>query len=328
MTVAARRVGAGLLFVLVTAASAAPPHYDTWVTFDTDDGLPGDKTTCVLATDDEVWVGTDRGLACYRAGSWTTYTRGDGLAHDAVLALARDPDTGDLWIATMGGLTRYSAGRFDTFTQLDSGLPNDVVYGVAAAGGEIWAATAAGAGRYQIASDRWVIYDETNAPMHEIWCYSVTAAGNRVYLAVWGGGLLEYQVDRDHWKHYRDPDGEMEIDLFRDDGLVHDVVASVTVDEAERVWIATYFGLSSYDGRRWRNFMDHDSPLVSNFVNFVTARAEYCWIATDNGLNASDRDNWWSYRRDAVTGEGIVTWHPAGGPPEWQSTNCGSPPYC
>jgi ligand-binding sensor domain-containing protein len=311
-----RLLGTGLLLAAATVTVGAPPHYSQWETFDTGDGLPSEKALCVLATEDEVWVGTDRGLARYRGGTWTTYTRADGLAHDAVLSIARDADTGDTWIATMGGLTHYSAGRFHTFTQLNSGLVNDVVYGVTAHRGDVWAATAAGTSRYRIGPDRWVIYDETNTPMHEIWCYSVTAAGDRVYLAVWGAGLLEYQIDRDRWKHYRDPDGEMEIDLFRDDGLVHDVVASVTVDDAQRVWVATYFGLSSYDGRRWRNFMDHDSPLASNFVNFVRAHGTTCWIGTDNGLNASDRENWWSYRRDPETGRATVTWHPTGGPAE------------
>ena len=307
--------------VCITGATAAPPFYDTWQTFTTSDGLPSDKVMCVLATDDAVWVGTDHGLARWYEGEWSSYMRSDGLAHDAVMCLAQDPDSGDIWIGTLGGLTRYSAGRFDTFTQLNSGLVNDVVYGVTVHRGEVWAATAAGTSRYEIAAKRWSIYDETNTPMHEIWCYSVTGAGDRIYLAVWGGGLLEYQIDRDHWKDYRDPDGEMEIDLFRNDGLVHDVVASVTVDEAGRVWVATYFGLSSYDGRKWRNFMDHDSPLISNFVNFVAAKGTNCFIATDNGLNVSDRENWWSYQRDPETGRGIVVWHPAGAPPQRYETD-------
>lgn len=308
--------------ILATAlpAVAAPPFFDRWETFDQRTGLPSDKTFCVLATDEAVWVGTDHGLARSRDGSWTTFTTADGLAHDAVMSIARDEETGDLWIGTMGGLSRYSAGRFDTFNQLNSGLANDVVYGVAVHRGEVWAATAAGASRYQIASNRWTIYDETNTSMHERWCYSVAGAGSKVYLAVWGGGLLEYQIDRDRWKSYRDPDGEMEIDLFRDDGLVHDVVASVAVDDAERVWIATYFGLSSYDGRAWRNFMDHDSPLASNFVNFVAASGPVCWIATDNGINATDRETWWTYRRDPATGRGVVTYEPAEGPRETLET--------
>jgi ligand-binding sensor domain-containing protein len=304
-----------------TSVTASPPFYDTWQTFTTSDGLPSDKAMCVLATDDTVWVGTDHGLARWYEGHWTSFTKADGLAHDAVLCLASDPDSGDLWIGTLGGLNRFSAGRFDTFTQLSSGLANDVVYGVTVHQGNVWAATAAGASRYEIAADRWSIYDETNTPMHEIWCYSVTGAGEKVYLAVWGGGLLEYQIDRDHWKDYRDPDGEMEIDLFRNDGLVHDVVASVAVDEAKRVWVATYFGLSSYDGRKWVNFMDHDSPLISNFVNFVAAKGTNCWIATDNGLNVSDRENWWSYRRNQETGRGIIVWHPADMPPQRYETD-------
>ena len=317
---------AAVLLVLALGAGpgrAAPPPYDAWETFTTADGLPSDKTMCVLATEEDVWVGTDHGLARYRDGSWTTFTRADGLAHDAVLALARDPDTGDVWIATMGGLTRYSAGRFDTFTQLDSGLANDVVYGVTVHRGAVWAATAAGTSRYEIGPDRWTIYDETNTPMHEIWCYSAAAGGDRVYVAVWGGGLLEYQVDRDHWKDYRDPDGEMEIDLFRDDGLVHDVLSGVTVDDRERVWVATYFGLSRYDGRRWRSFLDHDSPLASNFINFVRARGETCWIATDDGLNACDPRGWWTYRRDPETGGGVVTWQPDEGPAAEYRTETG-----
>ncbi len=321
MTLSLRLIAACCLLAIATQTDAAPPFYNTWQSFTSEDGLPSDKVLCILATDEAVWAGTDHGLARYEQGSWTTFTRSDGLAHDAVMCLAQDPDTGDIWIGTLGGVSRYSAGRFDTYTQLNSGLPNDVVYGVTVHRGEVWIATAAGAGCYEIAADRWRIYNETNTPMHEIWCYSVTGAGERIYLAVWGGGLLEYQIDRDHWKDYRDPDGEMEMDLFRDDGLVHDVVASVTRDEAGRVWVATYFGLSSYDGRKWRNFMDHDSPLVSNFVNFVQAKGSNCWIATDNGLNVTDRENWWSYARDLATGRGTVVWHPADGPSETFQTD-------
>ncbi|RME37761.1 MAG: hypothetical protein D6788_08780 [Planctomycetota bacterium] len=145
--------------------------------------------------------------------------------------------------------------------------------------------------------------------MHEIWCYGADACGDKVYLAVWGGGLLEYDRARNRWRDYRDPDGEMEIDLFRNDGLVHDVVASVACDRAGIVWVGTYFGLSTYDGRKWLNFMDHDPPvggLASNFINFVTAHDGYGWIATDNGLNATDRKSWWTYRRDPNSGRGIV----------------------
>ncbi len=62
--------------------------------------------------------------------------------------------------------------------------------------------------------------------------------------------------------------------------------------------------------------MNHDSPLLSNFVNFVAAHGQYGWIGTDSGLNASDRRNWWTYRHDPATGKGVAIWTPADGPPE------------
>ncbi len=296
---------------------AVPPFYDRWETFDISDGLPSNKVLCVYATPGAVWAGTDKGLARWNGKEWETYATKDGLAHPVVMAIAQDPDTSDMWFATLGGLSRFSGGRFDTFTQLNSGLPNDVVYGLAVADGEVWAATAAGTGRYEIGSKRWTIYDETNTPMHEIWCYSAAGCGDKIYLAVWGGGLLEFSRSRNRWKDYRDPDGEMEIDLFRNDGLVHDVVASVACDDSGIVWIGTYFGLSTYDGRKWLNFMDHDPPvggLVSNFINFVTTHDGMGWIATDNGLNATDRKGWWTYQRDPATDGGVVLWAPADGP--------------
>lgn len=295
---------------------AIPPYYDRWETFGTDDGLPSNKVLCVLATSDGVWAGTDKGLARWDGERWVTYDVKDGLAHSVVMAMAQDSQTGDIWVGTLGGLSRFSAGRFDTFTQRNSGLPNNVVYGLAVANGDVWAATAAGAGRYKIASNRWTLYDQTNTPMHEIWCYSAAVCDDTVYMAVWGGGLLEYARSSDRWKDYRDPDGEMEIDLFRNDGLVHDVVASVACDDKGIVWVGTYFGLSTYDGRKWLNFMDHDPPvggLVSNFINYVTTHDGVGWIATDNGLNATDRKDWWTYQRDPKTGKGVVFWAPEGG---------------
>ena len=86
-----------------------------------------------------------------RIGKWKTYTTKDGLAHRAVLSLALDKRTGDVWAGTMGGLSRISGGRIDSYTQLNSGLSNDVVYGVSVEGENVWVATAAGACRLNCA---------------------------------------------------------------------------------------------------------------------------------------------------------------------------------
>ena len=57
-----------------------------------------------------------------------------------------DPKTGDVWLGLFGGgLARLRGGRFDHWHQLNSGLVNDVVYGVAVENDNVWAATTAGA---------------------------------------------------------------------------------------------------------------------------------------------------------------------------------------
>src|ERR1035441_7549779 len=85
-----------------------------------------------------------------------------------------------------------------------------------------------GAGvRRQVRSDtrtnQWSIFNERNTPMYEIWTYNVTAAEDKVYYAVWGSGVLEYDVKTERWLKYDDPDNENEIVLFKDQGLIHEI---------------------------------------------------------------------------------------------------------
>ena len=51
---------------------------------------------------------------------------------------------------------------------------------------------------------------------------------DKVYYAVWGGGVLEYDVKTDRWKDYNDPDGETEMVLYKDQGLIHEITTSVS----------------------------------------------------------------------------------------------------
>ena len=126
-----------------------PYVYTDWKHFMTKDGLPNDHVFAVEATDEKVWVGTENGLACIDkgAGKIESWNEKDGLPWRVVSALDYNPKTGELWIGLFGGgLARFSGGRFDHWHQLNSGLVNDVVYGVAVENDNIWAATTAGTG--------------------------------------------------------------------------------------------------------------------------------------------------------------------------------------
>jgi ligand-binding sensor domain-containing protein len=275
--------------------------------FTTANGLPDDHVFSVLVDGDRIWAGTQNGLGLYENGTWKTYTTKDGLAHRAVTSLALDKRTGDVWAGTMGGLSRISGGRIDTFTQLNSGLSNDVVYGVSVESENVWVATAAGACKLDLHTNQWSLFNERNTPMIEIWVYGVSATPTKVYYAVWGSGILEYDQQKKIWDKYEDPDGETEMVLFKDQGLIHEITTSVSyVDNI--LWAATYFGDSRYDGRYWHNFLTKDSGLPSNFTNVVKGvDAKRAWFGTDKGLAYYDGTNWAVYRPSMTTGKPEMT---------------------
>jgi ligand-binding sensor domain-containing protein len=224
---------AGALSGLLAAAEPVklPYVYTKWKQFTVADGLPNDHIFAVKADGPRVWIGTEDGLAMLdkRTGKIKSWGEKDGLPWKVITAIDVDKKTGDVWLGLFGGgLSRFSGGRFDHWHQLNSGLVNDVVYGVAVQDEYIWAATTAGASRFNTVTGEWAIFTEKNSPMEEIWNYSVAVGNGKVYLGVWGSGMLEYDLATGRWKDYLDPDGEMEIDLYRDDGIVHVIVTAAS----------------------------------------------------------------------------------------------------
>jgi ligand-binding sensor domain-containing protein len=313
-------LGAALLPALASAEPLKLPYvYTKWKQFTMAEGLPSDHVFSVKVNGNDVWVGTEDGLALIDKAQGKVvrvWKEKDGLPWRAITGLDVDTRTGDVWLGLFGGgLARLSGGRFEHWHQLNSGLVNDVVYGVAVQGDNLWAATTAGCSRYNTKTNEWTIFNEKNAPMEEIWNYAVSYSpeANKVFLAVWGSGVLEYNLDpamASHpWNEYLDPDREMEIDLYRDDGINHVIVTGVTdVDGA--MWVSSYFGGSRYDGRNWRGFSEIEGGLPSLFNNNVKGRSgQEAWYCTDKGAGAIvdvDTETWVQYVREGNSGKAIV----------------------
>jgi ligand-binding sensor domain-containing protein len=323
-----RTIGLLLCTLLLAAASASaaparkkapatpdlPYVYTTWKQFTVADGLPNDHIFAVKVDGPRVWVGTEDGLALIDKPTGKvikSWREKDGLPFRVVTAIDVDAKTGDVWLGLFGGgLARLSGGRFEHWHQLNSGLVNDVVYGVAIENDNVWAATTAGASRLNTVTGEWTVFTEKNAPMEEIWNYSAAYDGrDKVYLGVWGSGLLEYNIRTEKWKEYLDPDGEMEIDLYRDDGINHVIVTGAS-PVGDVVWVSTYFGGSRYDGRHWRGYAEKEGGLPSDFNNNIKARsAQEALYCSDKGLgivtNGPAEDAAWvTYTRDPQTGRG------------------------
>ena len=94
------------------------------------------------------------------------------------------------------------------------------------------------------------------------------------------------------------PGRETEMVVQKDQGLIHEITTSVSYVEKDKIlWAATYFGGSRYDGRNWKNFLEKDSGLPSNFLNQVKAvDGTRAWYSTDKGLAYVHGENWAVYR--------------------------------
>ncbi len=295
-------LGCAVLLALAAPRGMAqtPPLYTKWVNYTPADGFPEGEVFSVAVDGQRIWAGTTHGLVLLENGKvQKVFTPADGLAGRPVMSIAVDHRTGDVWVATFGGLSRYSAGQFKNYTNLSSGLANNLVYAVAMQGKYLWAATAAGVSRLDTDSGDWTIFNEQNSPFEEPWSYAIAVSKEKVYLGLWGGGVLVYDLAGHYWRPYTDPDGSMEIVLYRNQGLIHIIVSSVAYDaETKMFWAGTYFGLSGYDGRNWHNYLAKDSGLADDFINGVQARGDLVWVATQKGLSEFDykTNTWVTYR--------------------------------
>jgi hypothetical protein len=166
-------------------------------------------------------------------------------------------------------------------------------------------ATGGGAGHYDTHTKQWEIFTEANAPMHEPWTYALSIGEGKVFIAAWGGGVIEYNKETKHFRDYVDPDGFMEIDLLPDDGPVHDITTATSWANGI-LWVSSYFGFSRYDGKNWKGYFDHDSGLASNFINFVQSNGRVAYICTDKGFSTTDGTTWVTYKRNENDKNGVA----------------------
>ena len=82
---------------------------EDWVTYTTDDGLPGNDIYA-LAVDLEgsVWISTWGKVSRFDGETWITWTVEDGLGGEFVWDIAVGSD-GTIWLGTESGLSSFAA---------------------------------------------------------------------------------------------------------------------------------------------------------------------------------------------------------------------------
>ena len=120
---------------------------------------------------EQLWVGTQNGLACWNGQDWKIYTTRDGLSENTVRAIAEDKK-GNLWVGTENhGLNFFENGKFISYQQETNGLPgNDISCLYTDKDGVLWVGTS-GHGLARLHNRKWACYSTRDGLASNSICY-------------------------------------------------------------------------------------------------------------------------------------------------------------
>ena len=305
-------------------------------------GLPSQRVNCLLlGVTNEIFVGTDRGLARWDGNRITTSGVPQALSRSPIYAMARDRD-GNVWVGTSRGLWRLNSQGISTSDEADSGKAITALFEDRE--GDLWAAGSDELTRIQ--ESAFVMYrpsivqrpennsgKERGGPVHAdsrgtVW----TGPRSGGLYFVHDGKFAEFvssQLGRDEvysiagegddlWMGSKTR-GLTHIDLSRSpnvatnftqaDGLPSASVYSVHRNRDGTIWAGTLTaGASHLQGTRFTNYAASDGLASNTILSIEEDRAGTMWFATPSGLSCFARNRWKTYgTHDGLPSENVST---------------------
>lgn len=289
---------------------------DTWIVYNERMGLRAVNPRSGHISERYIWSYGWSGIDRFEraTGTWTSFTRQDGVPDWRVEAVAEDGDT--FWVGMRNrGVLRYyeASGAWVTYTTED-GLPSDEIrhYGIKVDPEYVWVGTEQGLSRYDKAQDAWVTFDKQKTLANR---RVVAIATDERY--VWAGthrGLSRYDKKYDIWRHFEkakeeeeedtDDDNEENEEEEKQEKEINELVDNNVVDVSvgkRYVWIATEGGVGRYDkiADRFKAYTE-ENQLPSVDIRVIAENRSDVWIGTKNGISkhnilSEDQNAWETY---------------------------------
>ncbi len=214
------------------------------------------------------------------------YRVNDGLSQSVILCSFQDSD-GFIWFGTQSGLNRYDGYEFVNYFNdplNPSSLSNNWIYDITEDNrGFLYLATKGGLNRYDKKNGLFsrISYPTTDSSGSSNYIYGLVCADSFLYINT-APTLTIYNTASGDSKEFRNN--------FEQPGTVHDVGYRILQAKDNRLWIASYNGLSCFDPKteKFRNFnLNHSpgSPAVGNAVTALLEEDDGNILAgTENGL--------------------------------------------
>jgi len=231
--------------------------------------LPDTKINTLLPIDQELWIGTDNGLAHWNGREFLTAGLPAPLEHVQVLSLVRDADA-NIWIGSAKGLLRMNADGISVLEESGNGSPKGINAIFEDRERNLWIGSSQGIERLR--DSPFITYSASKDP--------TAAPGGTIYVDDHGRKWLAPSDGGLRWEKGQ------QVGYIKNDSLDHDVVYSLTGNQDE-LWIGRQRGglthLVIKDGNVSTQTYTESSGLAQNTIYAVAqSRDGTVWAGSIN----------------------------------------------
>lgn len=267
-----------------------------WTTYSVSNGLPENYFNCAFRDiANKMWFGSvNSGVVVFNGSGWQTFDIADGLASNSVHHIMQD-NQGRIWLSGPAGVSVLTGSVWSTITMAD-GLPDNFVYKVIQDNN----------GYFHIATPKGaVVYDST------LVCILDTATG----LAENNVACVFQDAEGNFWYGHEHEGlscqkGSVWLYFNQNAGLRSNAVNDMVMDQNDRMWFATNYGLTTFDGTQWETFLTDHGHLPSNTINCIAFdyAQDILWVGTSNGLVSYNGTQWNVYTSaDGLLSNNIIS---------------------
>jgi len=121
-----------LLGSILLLGTACISNAQTITNYTTTDGLPSNNVLC-LSTDvsNNIWFGTQAGVAKYDGSNWTVYntTTDSAIPQNTITAILAARKDNKIWIGTDNGAAMYDGAKWTKYTTTDGlGVIESIIF--------------------------------------------------------------------------------------------------------------------------------------------------------------------------------------------------------